>query len=468
MAIDRSELAAEIGALQRVRGELAARLQDIAAWRALQHLERPERQGLASESHDSGARRRLLIEQLRSEQPLWRAYERIGDAIACLEQAAEPVAGGPRSAADHAGPEWTLAPARVADRHDPGATPNDGPGTAEAQRRRIKIRAGSNPVPETPAAAPAPALPSAAAPAPTALEPTLPAVVDPSDAEQRRARVELNRIRLISAIGVTEPGFAQTEERASPQPKESAPWRQPVDAPPLFHASSSALAAAPEPALRIHSKAVSRMADVAGLAKPGDMQLPTPEVPWIETLPLAAPVGAAAAVSPKPEAQPTSRPATIAEESRLQAVEAELELLIVGKPATAAKTSAARDKLRPVARPDDDTELDMSVPEAEVTIVKHRSDTPRIAEPWPPGISGPPVALSIRLKQTTQSPEFDGDSYDAYHHDVEEALVEIVRFDDAAPVADAAAPNADPIGPKVAGRSAMQPVRRLFKSISGR
>ena len=101
--------------------------------------------------------------------------------------------------------------------------------------------------------------------------------------------------------------------------------------------------------------------------------------------------------------------------SRLSALEADLDLLI------------GRDRrATPSTTRDDESEVE----EAEVEIVSARSradfDPEPVAHPARPAA---PVALSIRLKQPDHEAAFDGENYEAYRSDVEEAEVEIIRPD---------------------------------------
>ncbi len=111
----------------------------------------------------------------------------------------------------------------------------------------------------------------------------------------------------------------------------------------------------------------------------------------------------------------------------------------------------------------DDDEAVLGVEEAEVVIVPVR---PELAAPEPVPrdlVTSPPVALSIRLKETERQEEFDGADYAAYRDDVEEAEVEIIRHgDDKRRSALPSVPEPVPPLPPKSGAP-----RRFLKVLSG-
>ncbi len=425
MADARIETAGELALLRRALAEIEPRLERLEEWRALRQLNERERNGNPLEGIDGVLFRGRLVQKLAESSRDWRAYVRIEEAIGQLLgpvrlepgilknsarfEMAEPAAAAPT----------TPAPA------NPVALPESTPVTLSAakealdpQRLRFKVRAGSatvsppEPTPAlTPASTPVEVILGSASARPVDVAPVaslsprapLPAepgmAAQPAPADPQSPRSVLQRIRLVSKVRAPEDGA-----RGS-------------DGGPAF-------------------LGVPTGPPVATVAPPTP-----PAAQPLVMLSTAVETGPGSAVVP-PGAQPEADNAAT-KEHRLDALEAELELLIDRsahwphpldahreRAASPLQQTSAAARMPAMLEPD--APVDLDVDEAEVTIIR-RDDAFEVVPESEPAAARVPAARRERLSSTPVSAEADdvedevnGNDYAGYHLALEEASVEIV------------------------------------------
>ena len=464
----RSETAAELPLLRRAHAEIEARLEAVEEWRALRQLDERERNGNPLEGIDGVLFRGRLVQKLTETSRDWRAYVRIEEAIGQLRgparleagilketarfEVAKPVAAAPVTGAI---PKASPPPATIEFRRAKGTeltadmppaataataeTPDDTPEAADQQRVRIKVRAGSSAV--SPASAtPMPAKAVIVAPIPPARSTEVPPVaaltprplpIEPRStelcptADPRSPRSVLQRIRVVSKVRSPEASARSGEGNAGLLGAPSAPLIEPAMTQPpqvtpkvpplLIPASGSGIG---------HGPAAMPFADTAT----GDANGTT---------------GPAASIAEC--GSTTTRATEAATESRLDDLEAELEILIDRSASWPHPLDAHRDRdsddrseraleRRPPAMLEPDAPVDLDVDEAEVTIIRHNEPV----EPGSPVAARAPEPAAKRLKaampdpgaDTDASRDIDGSDYAGYHLTLEEASVEIVVSDE--------------------------------------
>ena len=433
-------VAGEIALLRSALSGLEAHLETLEAWRALRQLDERERNGNPLQGIDGVSFRGRLVQGLAQSSREWRAYVRIEEAIGHLQGPARPGQGilketpafelPPQQAA---GPELA-APNGPAPAQPLGAIPEAEP--PDAQRLRVKVRAGSLPVvlPPIPIGAilspPGPwgdgndVLPAIAAlsprprePAPTPGEPR-PAVA-PLDAgaDLRSPRSVLQRIRLVSKDG------------------DAARSRAP--------ASNAAM-----PIGTAGDRLPTTPAELPGMVfadlKPATLQ------------PAQTATGRG---SDHPESL-SAAAVDAAREQRLDALETELGQLIDKSASWPHPLDARRGPLgspgnnRATTALEPDTAIELDVDEAEVTIVRlaapEAAPAAPAAAPWQPrrpasvvrppdppangAQSDGPQSYEPRSTSPETDDRLDGEQLAAHHLDLEEASVEIIFPDRPAPV----------------------------------
>ncbi|MFM9941471.1 MAG: hypothetical protein ACKVP7_18455 [Hyphomicrobiaceae bacterium] len=450
-------------ALMQARDALVRQLEAHEAWRALCQLEERERRGETIEGIDAGKLRQYLEGELDRARPGWWAAKSIGAAI---EQIVH----------------WGAKPA-------PQAAPSLPP-SPENNRVRVKIKAGTATVGPTAVEAADTAVPRdvetvTAAPGPPATriaakpdvpDAPLPPVTAPLAASATAAAAtngvpltdvstainpasppapsDLSRIRLIDRIHVLPAdGAAGKTDRfggavpwaslGSPPPAPAEPPRampQPALPEPRQAGPTATAARLPQSASTVRTPAPPRPGDARTSARPDrPVAAPVAELDTCEPVP-TQPVRqgfAAGLLAPERAATRHDQPADPVQaketmpdmpgDDRLSQLEAALDDIVGQRhpPRSGGHSRRGRDDTD--AEDGDDL---VDVDEAEVEIVPRRA----VVEPPAPVATGPamarpPVALSIRLKEGERAVEFVSDDYAAYHDDVGEADVEIIRPD---------------------------------------
>lgn len=388
-------------ALERAQGVLAEHLEGHEAWRALCQLDAREARGETIEGLDSGKLRAYLEGELDRTRPGWRAWLALGETIRFVEA----VAAG-------------KALARPA---DSGTRAN--PDGDEGRRPRVKIKAGSATF-SGPLVTDAPA--EARVAAPVVSEGGNGAVAQPTPPVPVPAPVPASSAPAPAAAAAGQSSQDSGEARQSPL--------LPVSPPDPF---------VPLPQIAVLPSAPSKVAIATGAPPSGEakvarrLEQQTRIVPEAKRGFAANIVTAASAGTAVPQATgslparstaPVKPDAAAKTEQRLQRLEINLDE-IVGADKDGRKHGSRAGARRGVFF-DDDGDGEFDVEEAQVEIVALR---PELDEPLPPTepvnerAAGLPVALSIRLKESERGSEFDRAEYAAYHDEVGEAEVEIIR-----------------------------------------
>ena len=449
MAEDDTETAGEIDGLRRALSLLEARLETFEQWRALRQLDEREKNGQPLEGIDGVLFRGRLVQSLAQSSRDWRAYVRIEEAIGHLrgpmriEQGilketagfsvqsqamgvVKPTLPGTAASQQPAPAPSALQSGKTAE--PDAASGNATAASADPQRLRVKIRAGSLQVPLPPATSihailgPPSAPPRLAPPAgPTALPPVaalrprpllrrdeaegLTAARPGTDLpDSRSPRSVLQRIRVVSKTATPS---IRPEIGANPSgidiPDATAPPL--TESVPLQVSAGAAL--------------VQPMKEARTL--PGE---PAAVVPPAPGNPAAQARDASAGAEP--------------EQRRLDALEAQLERLIDKSASWPHPLDAARGASHTATpralEPDTGGELD--VDEAEVTIV-------RLAEPEAvfqvlpetredrashrsPRVQAEAAELANSEISGDTDRDLDKDDYTGHRLDLEEASVEII------------------------------------------
>lgn len=413
-------------ALEAARDGLARQLAGHEQWLALRQLDEREARGETIDGLDSSKLRSYLEGELDRTRPGWRAWLAVGDALrhaSAWESETTPAS----TALNGIIPKAPAAAASVA---------NNGFDAGASARVRVKIKAGS-------------ATLNDAAPVDGPIKPEVAAAtVQAARAAGQPEKPDLSRIRNVATAASQHRrgddrfgGAVPWAKLGSPPPAPSEPVRpvpqpatpRPLVAPgpalhvppplPLINASPTAAQPTASPP-RLAGGAVDRPVAVQGGggrgfaagALPADVRPVRP--------PLPAEIGTRYAIPAPSRMSGTDSSG----EERLKRLESDLGE-VVGRPKEAqAVEPAVLDKVW-LQKDLDAADSDLDVEEADVEIVPLR---PELDEPLPKAAThehaaGRPVALSIRLKERAHAAEFDSDDYAAYHDDVGEADVEIIR-----------------------------------------
>lgn len=433
----------DVAALARARDVLRLQLEASEPWRALRQLDEREARGDAVRSLDGQALRRFLETTLDKSCPGWRALSALGEAIEASDRWHQPVVVAP-----------------IAEQPAVPPTPTEPPAAT------LTVDTSAEPPPAMPASVVVVAPEPEAAPLTAAREPA-PASPPPSPQP-----ADLRRIRLIGRGPEPSP---MVEAPKADRFGGVVPWARLGEPPPV---PVEAPTVATEPAIlhvpnvappRDWQDAAARAFTSTKVTAPAAPRVEPPRAPERPALTITEPDPALAAAEEAavqidlapvragvamPTADTAIRTADATGLERLERLEADLDEIVGDRTAAAGRRRVRR------AGQDDDEEAALDVEEAEVLIVPVR---PELAAPEPVTrdlVTSPPVALSIRLKETERQEEFDGAEYAAYRDDVEEAEVEIIRHgDDKRRSVLPSVP--EPVPPKSGGP------RRFLKGLSG-
>jgi hypothetical protein len=471
-----------VATLERARAYLVRRLAPEPAWNAWCQLEAREKAGERLAVVTSEEMRQRLGARLDAAVPGWRQLAGLEAAIAALRSATPAVAGpepglaatgaGARATAPAAGAAAAGMPPQVSQAPPAPAPSATAPAAAEPAGTKAPLPATPD-RPVVPLEEPVAtrnrslvealgAMQAIASGPETALPAAVPA--DPAAmADEADAEAVLRRIRTLGPATPDKPAVVVHREpaawptpggpgassltiaRATPAPPAASPLvRLPARPAPLAVSEAPRTAPPPLPGAGAHAKPVATQGPVQAASGPAAVAVPAspaaldgiPAAGRRDRIEPASPrEGASADAAPPtrdpdtdgraPGAAALGGAAAAASAERVAALEVEIERFMqrsAGMPRPAPRQSLADAATQPGERV---PTAYLEEAEIEIIAVERQPD----ADDDPGDDSGQPSLLTPRHRDRPGTASLDSDSYAAYRDIVDEASVEIVRFD---------------------------------------